>query len=422
MDEKCLKHMLPEGAVNIIDKLNVSGFSAYIVGGCIRDVLLGKKPSDWDIATEAAPAQVKNLFEKTVDTGIGHGTVSVFACDGKYEVTTYRTESGYSDYRHPDRVCFTSSLEGDLKRRDFTINAMAYHPVEGLIDIFGGINDLKRRVIKTVGEPSERFSEDALRMLRAARFSAQLGFEIDEYTFSAICKNRDLIKRISKERIRDELDMLLLTDNPSRFVLLWESGLLEWVVPELHRSYMTFASKQRIGELLLPLDYSDKDRITRWSLLLWHVDNPGIAMRRLKFDKKSTGIIAKVCGSMDMDVTPDPVSVRKAVHEVGKPVFMVLLDAWDAIRKSGSRMYGDAYRNVGADIKCSIRPIYEEIISRGDALEIKELAINGHDISGLGLSGESVGRVLDRIMEMVIENPNLNERDTLLKIAKEYIS
>ena len=320
------KIMLPEGVAFILDVLNGNGFAAYIVGGCVRDALMGETPADWDIATDAEPWQVKSLFEKTVDTGIRHGTVSVFARGGRYEVTTFRKEEKYSDYRHPDRVRFSSSLAEDLKRRDFTINAMAYHPEEGLVDIFDGAGDLEKRIIRAAGNPSERFREDALRMLRAIRFSAQLGFKIEDKTFSAIVENSCLIKHISMERIKAETDKLLLSEEPMRFELLWKSGMLKWIIPELHDLYEVPGDEQRAREMLLPLDYSKKNLIVRWSIIFYPVKNHAAVMRRLRFDRKSVNIISGVVENSRINVRSNPFDVRKAVYETGKDVFENLLD------------------------------------------------------------------------------------------------
>ena len=221
-----MKIKMPPGAAFIIDELNNHGFEAYIVGGCVRDSLLGKNPNDWDITTSATPYQVKDIFKKTVDTGLQHGTVTVLvdrqhSCGGEYayEVTTYRVDGIYEDHRRPKEVTFSNSIEEDLKRRDFTINAMAYNDDEGVVDIFGGATDLKNGVIRCVGVPQDRFDEDALRILRAVRFAAQLGFNIDEPTKESMKNQARFLKDISAERIREEFTKLIISDNPGMLVM-----------------------------------------------------------------------------------------------------------------------------------------------------------------------------------------------------------
>lgn len=210
---------IPSGAEEIINRINEAGYEAYVVGGCVRDSLLGREPNDWDITTSANPYEVKALFRRTIDTGLKHGTVTILMGDDQYEVTTYRIDGDYSDGRHPDNVTYTSLLSDDLKRRDFTINAMAYHPEIGLVDLFGGESDLKKGIVRAVGCAEDRFSEDALRMMRAIRFAAQLGYEIEKDTYAAITKLGSNLSKISAERIRVEMDKLLMSDNPYMFKL-----------------------------------------------------------------------------------------------------------------------------------------------------------------------------------------------------------
>ncbi len=207
---------LPADVSKIINILESNGHEAYAVGGCVRDCILGKIPHDWDITTSALPEQVKSYFDRTFDTGIEHGTVTVLLHGVGYEVTTYRVDGKYEDGRHPKEVTFTASLEEDLKRRDFTINAMAYNDSRGLVDLFGGKDDLDAGIIRAVGNPTERFTEDALRMLRALRFSAQLGFEIESETYNAICELAPTLDRISAERIQVEMVKLVTSDHPER--------------------------------------------------------------------------------------------------------------------------------------------------------------------------------------------------------------
>ena len=215
---------IPEAPLKIINMLNASGYEAYVVGGCVRDSLMGRKPNDWDVTTNATPVEVKNVFKRTVDTGIKHGTVTVLESGDMIEVTTYRIDGEYADGRHPDKVEFTGQLSEDLKRRDFTVNAMAYHPTEGLVDLFGGTDDIEKKIIRCVGDPKERFGEDALRMMRAVRFAAVLDFEIEEKTWSAIKELANDLSKISGERIREEMVKTLVSDNPYKFKMFYETA------------------------------------------------------------------------------------------------------------------------------------------------------------------------------------------------------
>lgn len=222
---KEFKIEIPKSVKLIINVLEENGFEAFAVGGCVRDTILGRNPQDWDITTSALPEQVKALFNRTIDTGIQHGTVTVMIKRVGYEVTTYRVDGEYNDGRHPDSVEFTSNLIEDLKRRDFTINAMAYNPTVGLIDAFDGIGDIERKLIKCVGVAEERFGEDALRILRAVRFSAQLGFEIENDTMKAIEKLAPTLEKISAERIRVEMEKLIVSNHPDKLITAYKSGI-----------------------------------------------------------------------------------------------------------------------------------------------------------------------------------------------------
>ena len=230
-----MRIILPEKVKFILEQLKEHGFEAYAVGGCVRDACLGRIPNDWDITTSASPQEVKRIFPQTFDTGIEHGTITVLIEREGFEVTTYRVDGAYNDCRHPDQVQFTSDLIEDLKRRDFTINAMAYNQETGLVDEFDGINDLKDGVLRCVGNAQERFGEDALRMMRAVRFCAQLGFRMEEKTAAAIKKLASTLKKISAERVQAELIKLLISPHPDWIRLAWETGITGVVLPEFDR-------------------------------------------------------------------------------------------------------------------------------------------------------------------------------------------
>ncbi len=244
-----IKIQVPEAARKIIEQLNTSGFEAYVVGGCVRDSLLGRSPEDWDITTSAKPEQVKEIFNRTVDTGIQHGTVTVLIDHEGYEVTTYRIDGEYEDGRHPKSVEFTGNLLEDLKRRDFTINAMAYSDREGLVDAFDGVKDLEGRVIRCVGNPLDRFNEDALRILRAIRFSAQLGFDMEAKTRAAISVIAPNMAKVSKERIQVELTKLLLSDHPGRLMDVYENGIGPYISEHFEDAGKKLFEAERLTEL-----------------------------------------------------------------------------------------------------------------------------------------------------------------------------
>ena len=239
------KIQIPNSVQFIIHTIEQAGFEAYAVGGCVRDSILGRTPDDWDITTSAKPEEIKRLFRHTVDTGIQHGTVTVLIKKECYEVTTYRIDGEYEDSRHPKNIEFTSNLEEDLKRRDFTINAMAYNPKDGLVDIFGGIEDINKKIIRCVGNANDRFSEDALRILRAVRFAGQLGFAIEEQTKAAIVALAPTLKNISAERIRVELDKLLMGKHPELIRVASETGICKVVLPELDSPIILQDKKKR---------------------------------------------------------------------------------------------------------------------------------------------------------------------------------
>ena len=274
-----MKIELPGKVKYIIDTLICAGYEAYAVGGCIRDSILGRVPGDWDITTSASPLQVKQLFPKTVDTGILHGTVTVLEGGEGFEVTTYRIDGEYEDQRHPCEVTFTSDLLEDLKRRDFTVNAMAYNEAQGLIDEFGGIEDLKNQVIRCVGEPAHRFTEDALRMMRAVRFAAQLGFTIEKHTKMAISQLAPDLGKISAERIQAELVKLLVSDHPEEMRTVYETGMSRVFLPEfdemMHTPQNNRYHRYNVGEhTILAMQNIRPDKILRLTMLLHDVGKP----------------------------------------------------------------------------------------------------------------------------------------------------
>ena len=274
-----MKLTIPSNAEKILHILEENGYEAYVVGGCVRDSILGRNPNDWDITTSASPQQVKELFQRTVDTGLQHGTVTVLMDKEGYEVTTYRVDGDYEDGRHPKQVMFTSSLEEDLKRRDFTINAMAYHPERGLVDLFHGMEDMEHKIVRCVGDPMERFHEDALRILRAVRFSAQLGFTIEEKTKAGIQALAPNLKCVSAERIQTELVKLLVSPHPDYLRVAYETGITREFLPEFDACMETEQNTPHhcytVGEHILHgLLLVRPDKVLRLTMLLHDIAKP----------------------------------------------------------------------------------------------------------------------------------------------------
>ena len=349
-----MKIKLPATVKLILDGLHAHGHEAYIVGGCVRDSILGRTPSDWDITTSALPSQIKKIFPRTVDTGIQHGTVTVLVGSRSCEVTTYRVDGTYSDSRHPDEVTFTSQLSEDLLRRDFTINAMAYNEKEGLVDLYSGMKDLQRKKICCVGDAHERFSEDALRILRAVRFSAQLHFGIDRLTALAMMDLAPTLKNISAERICGELTKLICSDHPEYLRVAYEAGLTRVFLPEFDAMMETSQNSPyhlyNVGDhTLAAMQNIRNDRILRLAMLLHDVGKPiakstdaygidhfkkhaslgsGMAvdiMRRLKMDNDTIGKVRVLVLYHDWFMPADEKTIRRALNKVGPDLFPLLI-------------------------------------------------------------------------------------------------
>lgn len=450
-----MEFQIPKKVQYIIQALTDNGFEAYAVGGCVRDMLLGKNPEDWDITTSAKPHEVKRIFKRTVDTGIVHGTVTVLLDKEHYEVTTYRLDGIYEDNRHPKEVSFTGNLEEDLKRRDFTINAMAYNPEQGVIDLFGGRKDLNDRLICCVGNASERFDEDALRILRAVRFSAQLDFAIEEETKKAIMGKAEHLRNISAERIRTELTKLLISDHPDRLRLLYEMGISKVIIPEfdkmmvtgqknIHHAYSvgehTIRAVSAVAGKISENRFSSQERvILRWTMLLHDIEKPGTItmgkdgqnhfyghqekgamtakriLKDLKFDNDTLEAVVHLVRWHDYRFVLTPTGIRKAAAKIGKE-YMELLFEINYADTSGKNpeTNKDKFRQLE-----EAKRLYREMISREECVSLKELQINGKDLITAGFKpGKEMGRILNSLLDMVIEDPSLNDKETLLGIVK----
>ena len=495
------KIKLPSNVEYIIAELERAGYEAYAVGGCVRDSLLGRVPGDWDITTSARPEQVKAVFRRTIDTGIQHGTVTVLmpaehpgtthadpAVAGEasgaradarreashagrsvehpgaksapvwegYEVTTYRIDGAYLDGRHPSAVQFTPSLHEDLARRDFTINAMAVNDRSGIVDDFGGLEDLGRRVVRAVGEPEQRFQEDALRMLRALRFSAQLGFDIDPATWQAVRKLAPNLQHVSKERIAVELTKLLMSDHPEHIALVSTSGLSEYI-----SEHFADAFHDAIG---VPDDYpvypwmpSDlpAERYLRWGVFLRGVpDRARCILRELKMDNDT---IAKAGTVAQLFLEPLPDSrykIRKKLSEIGYETYENYLRAVACLLRAArdaewKKPYLDAacpkqetvimsccQTATKPDSACSapekhedrtaglldcVRRVQFEVAAirvAGDCIELKNLEISGQELMAIGIPrGPEIGRTLHALLDQVLQDPSQNHRERLIELA-----
>ena len=439
-----MKLSVPPGAEKILRALEEHGYEAYVVGGCVRDSILGRNPDDWDITTSASPQQVKEIFRRTVDTGLQHGTVTVLMDKEGFEVTTYRVDGAYEDGRHPKEVRFTASLEEDLKRRDFTINAMAYHPDRGLVDLFHGMDDMKKKVIRCVGDPMERFSEDALRILRAVRFSAQLGFSIEERTREGIRALASNLSHVSAERIQVELVKLLVSPHPDFLRDAYETGITAQFLPEFDACMETEQNTPHhcytVGEHTLhSLLNIRADKVLRLTMLLHDIGKPVVKktdengrdhfkmhgpagermakaiLRRLKFDNDT---IAKVCRLVKWhDDRPEPRmrSVRRAVNRIGEDLFPLYLEIQraDMLAQSEYRREEKTARLDG------VAACYEEILREGQCVSLKNLAITGRDLIAEGFQpGPELGAILNRMLEHVLEYPEDNEKERLLELLR----
>lgn len=415
VDKQNIKISMPDDARQIINVLEKDGNHAFIVGGCVRDSLIGRTPLDWDITTSALPMQIKSLFRRTIDTGIKHGTVTVMMGDVGYEVTTYRIDGEYTDGRHPNTVEFSVNLLDDLGRRDFTINAMAYNDAVGLIDEFDGIKDLNNKVIRCVGNAEHRFTEDALRMMRAIRFSAQLGFEIDYDTRDAIVKLSKNIQKVSMERVHDELGKTLMSDNPDYVKLMCDTGLTKDILPVIDR---VLSDKKNRSTLAL-LKHSHRNIYLRYAALLNSVspEEANETLRALKLDNATVSIVTKLVKLSKLGIDETEPAVREVIHQYGKEFVPLMLLHHSAIveakeESTGIMMASSKKHNI------VIKRLYDEIIQRGDCISIKDLDIDGNDLKELGITGPRIGEVLNQLLHIVMENPKLNDKATLVAMIE----
>lgn len=443
-----MKVEMPKAAGYIIETLMKHGYEAYIVGGCVRDSILGKQPQDWDITTSATPEQTKSLFRRTVDTGIEHGTVTVMMDKVGYEVTTYRVDGKYEDHRRPKEVTFTASLLEDLKRRDFTINAMAYNDSEGLVDAFDGIGDLQKGVIRCVGTAQERFNEDALRILRAVRFAAQLDFEIEKETQRAIQEKAEFLQEISAERIQVELTKLITSAHPEKIIDAYRMGITKIVLPEFDIMMETPQNNihhcYSVGEHTIEvMRHIEASPVLRWAALLHDVAKPMCrttdeegsdhfynhpkegrtiahqVLRRLKLDNDTIHRVERLVEWHDygLDGNITKKTLRKALYQMGPDLF----DDFQKLRWADIMGQSDYRRENKVESYQRLLQMQKEIIDAEDCLSIKELKIDGKALMQLGVKpGPVMGEILNALLQKVIEEPDLNTEEQLTELALEY--
>ena len=432
---------LPEKVGRIIGTLQEHGYEAYAVGGCIRDSILGREPEDWDITTSAMPEETKALFDKPFDTGIQHGTITVLLEKEGFEVTTYRIDGKYEDSRHPKEVTFTRNLREDLLRRDFTINAMAYNETDGLVDIFGGLEDLEAGMIRCVGTAKERFKEDALRILRGVRFAAQLGFDIEEDTRQGMKELAWTLQNISAERIQVELVKMITSKRPEMLREAYELGMTRIVLPEFDQLMTTGQETPHhmysVGEHTLhAMKNIRADKILRLAMLLHDmgkpalttVDEAGVAhfkkhaleseriaenvLRRLKFDNDTIRKVTRLVRCHDLRMPATAKSVRRAMNQIGEELFPYYME----VRRADVLAQSMYQREEKIENLDQIEELYHQIVEDGDCVSLKDLAVTGRDLIASGMKpGKKIGEKLEELLKLVIEDPKLNTKEELLK-------
>lgn len=415
--KKKVEIKMPKGAEFIIRSLEKSGFEAYIVGGCVRDAVLGREPEDWDITTSARPEEVKSIFRTTVDTGIEHGTVTVLLPKDEtgeevrsFELTTFRIDGEYEDSRHPKRVSFTSSLTEDLARRDFTINAMAYHMDMGLIDPFSGMIDLENKTLRAVGKAEERFKEDALRMMRGIRFSAQLNFSLEEDCFMGMRKLKENLGKVSKERIAVELWKLLASEHPEKVEMLFSTGLSPYITRDF----------PKIGEAGIPIliPEAPKEKILRFGLFLRNVPiYAGKILRELKLDRMTIDGASRFAKLFSENEVENPYALRKRIASDGMKMTWDFYAMQEAILKKKENTELD--RIYLAVLQERVEWL-KEIEKRQDCVSFSEMQLGGKDLISLGVSpGKALGELLHYAFDYVLHYPSENDKEKLISYLRK---
>ncbi len=435
-------NLLSKQAQTAIECLRLKGYEAYAVGGCTRDMLMERENHDTDITTSALPEEIKRVFSsfRTIDTGIKHGTVTVLIDDIPFEITTYRIEKGYSDGRHPDEVIFTRNLEEDLKRRDFTVNSIAFCPEKGFVDPFGGREDIENKIIRCVGNPKERFEEDSLRILRALRFSSVLGFEIEKKTVEAMRACKELLDIVSKERIFSELSKLLCGEN-IRYVLINYSDILEVVLPEIkgmrgfnqhnfHHIHDILTHTAVVTENIPPLPhlrfaalFHDCGKTDCFSLdekgTGHFYSHPSISARRaeeallrLKSDTKTREKVVKLVKVHDTPIEESERIIKKRLRSMGEELFFDLIKLQRADTKGLAPQFHDREKHFD-----TLEKMARQIIEGEECFSLKDLKIDGNDLIKEGFQGKEIGAALSAALEGVIDGKVENEKDKLIAFS-----
>lgn len=406
-----MKINLPPKVNYIINKIYDNNYQAHIVGGCVRDAILGIEPNDYDITTSATPEIIKDIFRdfKCIETGIKHGTVSLVIDEDIYEITTYRIEDEYEDHRRPANVYFTNKLEEDLKRRDFTINAMAYNEKDGLIDLFGGKIDIENKIIRTVGDSYDRFNEDGLRMMRAIRFCSKLDFKLENKTLLAIYDNARIIKNISLERITDEFNKIILSNKPENIMYLFKTKLLNYL--GISSEYDEYKIRKLCKQINI-LNKFDKVLVKRLVVLDYLTEHLNINCKsfckELVYSKKiikNHNIILNLIKEIQFREL-NKIKVKKILGKIDKDLFEQYLDINKIIYEDKENFDRIIY-------------ILKEIEENNECYKMKNLKIDGKDIMNLGYENKAIGKILNYLLEEVIINPNINKKKLLIKKIKE---
>jgi len=405
-----MKIPLPDHVKFIISTLETAGYAAYAVGGCIRDAIRNVIPKDWDVTTSATPKQAKELFTRTVDTGIKHGTITVLLDSLPYEVTTFRIDGEYLDSRRPQSVEFTTDIAEDLSRRDFTMNAIAYSPTAGIVDPFGGQEDIEQKLIRCVGSPLLRFNEDALRMLRAIRFSATTGFCVDGDILAAISALKSNLQNISPERIREELSKLITSPNPQVVNLLHETGLLPYVL----------CGRKYEGDLAKVISWLEKCppvETMRVALFLHSTgDDIENILRDLRYDNKSIKETSLYVKMLPTPIPHNRVQIKKLLRHIPQEFLENLLTL-----QSISIYDSPVATTNHASTITAIRKEITDIITSEECFSLPQLAVSGGDLLEIGIPpGEKMGDMLEFLLDKVTHTPKLNTKETLTSIAKQH--
>lgn len=435
---------IPNDVKTVMNILTAAGHKAYVVGGCVRDSIMGREPNDWDVTTDADPEQIQKLFAsfRTVETGIKHGTVLIVSGKTPVETTTFRIDGEYSDNRHPDKVTFTKNIIDDLARRDFTINAMAYNDTDGLIDPFDGQNDIRNKIIRCVGDADTRFNEDALRIMRAIRFSSVLNFSIEEKTAEAIIRNENLLSGIACERIITELLKLLCGNNVFNVLSEFRS-VIGVFIPELKLEFDFKQYGKKHGydvwmHTVHTVNNIENDPILRLTMLLHdtgkiathvidennnstfknHAAVGGVIaeniLRRLKFSKEYINTVSFLVSIHDKEVPETRVQVKEYIRDLGEENFIRLMK----IRRADKSGFSKNFRDI-TDKLIFAYSTFDDVMNKNEPYSIQQLAVNGNDIKQY-VSGIKIKDVLNHLLEVVIHEPEKNNKETLIELAKRY--